>query len=96
MLSPGCLVEEKFRQGSHPTMVRVKKDLSDFFTDGTSTGFSGDQTGDSLLGEVPFQTPNLSGLSTPFHSLEGDKERQSLFPFKQKNEDSRVRGAQGS
>jgi hypothetical protein len=57
-------------------MVRVKKDLSDFFTDGTSTGLSGDQTGNSLLGEVPFQTPNLSGLSTPFYSLKRNKERQ--------------------
>ena len=60
-------------------MVWMEKDLSNFFTDGASPGFSGDQTGDSLLGQVPFQTLNLSGLSTPFHSLEGDKERHVSF-----------------
>ncbi len=43
MLSPGCFVEEEFRQGSHLAMVWIEKDLSDFFTDGTSSGLSGDQ-----------------------------------------------------
>jgi hypothetical protein len=62
-------------------MVRMEKDLSNFFTDGTSSGFPGDQTGDSLWGQVSFQALDLSGLSTPFHSLERDKERQVSFPL---------------
>ena len=60
-------------------MVWVEKDLSNFFTDGASSRFPGDRTGDPFLGQVTFKTSDLSGFSTPFHSFEGNKKRQRSF-----------------
>ncbi len=60
-------------------MVWVQKDFSDLLADGTPSWFSGHFTRDPLLRQVPFQTANLSRLSTSLYSLKGDEERQSVL-----------------
>ncbi len=80
MLRSGCFIEEKLRHRSHFTMVRVQKDSSYLLTNRDPTWFSGDFTGDASSGEIFFQALNLSGLATPFHAFERNKERQLYDP----------------
>jgi hypothetical protein len=54
MLSSCRFVKEEFRQRSHPAMVWIEKDFSNFFTDGAPSRFPGDRTGDPFLGQVTF------------------------------------------
>ncbi len=60
-------------------MLRVQKDFSDFLADGTPSWFSGHFARDPFMRQVPFQTANLSRLSTSLYPLKGDEERQSML-----------------
>jgi hypothetical protein len=62
-------------------MIWVQKDFSDLLADRTPSWFSGHFTGDPFLRQVPFQTANLSRLSTSLYPLKGDEERQSVLLF---------------
>ena len=80
MLCPRCFVQEQLTQRRYCPMIGIQKNLPYLITNGTPSWLSSHFTGSPSLYEVSFQALNLSGLSTPLHSFEGDKERQLKTP----------------